>query len=125
MGDKINITGTITGSNLIIGSTVTGSHLSANQQTSDADQAELLALIQELEKLLKAAPPEKQEEAEAVAESTKELVEVANAEQPSKTKFKLKTEQLKAAAQTLAESMPAVVTIATNMIAIIAKIKGF
>jgi ElaB/YqjD/DUF883 family membrane-anchored ribosome-binding protein len=125
MGDKINISGTISGSNLIIGSTVKDSQLSASQEITNADQAELLALIQELEQLLKSAPPEKQEEAEAVAESTKELVDAASAEQPSKTKFKLKADQLKAAAQTLAEAMPSVVAIATNVIAMVAKMKGF
>jgi hypothetical protein len=125
MGDKINISGTISGSNLIIGSTVKDSQLSASQEITNADQAELLALIQQLEQLLKSAPPDKQEEAEAVADSTKELVEAASVEQPSKTKFKLKADQLKAAAQTLAEAMPAVVAIATNVIAMVAKIKGF
>jgi hypothetical protein len=69
-------------------------------------------------------PPELESEAEAVAQTTEALVEVASAEKPNKTMIEITGEGLKKAAENIAAVMPTVLTIATQIVATVSRIVG-
>ena len=86
--------------------------------TADAAaQAELKKLIEELSAALQQAPEDKAEAAEAVAQTAEVLIEQAAEEEPNKTMVKITGESLKQAAQNLTDVMPAVLNIATQIVA--------
>jgi len=94
------------------------------QVQDESAKQDLKALIDKLNQALEKAPPEKKEQAEAVAVSTKALVEVAKTEKPNKTMVKITGEGLKQAAQNLAEALPTVVGIATQIVMAVTKMTG-
>jgi hypothetical protein len=68
-----------------------------NIPTADEETRwELQQLIEALTTALENIPPEKDEDAQAVAETAKVLVETATAEQPNKTMIKITGESLSA-----------------------------
>jgi septal ring factor EnvC (AmiA/AmiB activator) len=124
MGDKFNLSGDFRGAVLNIKSTLTNVQQSIGEIPSNDEPAkqELESLVEALKQALEAAPAEKQEEAQAVAESAKMLVETAKAEKPNRTMIEITGEGLKKAAQNLAEVMPSVVSIATQIVVAVMKI---
>lgn len=91
---------------------------------NDAAKAELQQLITQLIEALKQAPTEKEEEAEAVAELAKTLVETANSEKPNKTMVQITGDSLKKAAENIVAVMPTVLGIATKIITAVTKLVG-
>ena len=87
-----------------------------------AAKVELQRLIEQLNELLQQAPPEKQEAAEAVAQSAEALVNTAAADKLNKTMLQITGEGLKQAAQTLADVIPNVLSIATQIVAAVFKL---
>ncbi len=85
---------------------------------------ELRELVDQLNEELQKVPPEKSEEAEAVAETTKSLVETVGKEKPNKTMVQVNAEGLKQAAKNLATVTSIVLTIATQIETAIMKIVG-
>ncbi len=81
-------------------------------------------LIGQLSAELEKAPPDKEEDAAAVAETAKNLIEKAAAEKPNKALLKIAAEGLKQAAQNIAEVLPAVLGIATQITAAAFKLTG-
>jgi hypothetical protein len=126
-GDTFNMSGDFRGANVNV-----KSHLENVQQTINAlphgdaeSKAELQRLIVELNDALQEAPPEKAEEAEAVAQMAETLVETAAAENPNKTMLQISGEGLKQAAENIKGVLPAVVGIATQIVTAVAKLAGY
>jgi hypothetical protein len=126
MSDTFNLTGDFRGAILNIKSTLREVHQSVGEIPS-SDQVrvkELQGLIDGLSQALEETPPELQDQAEAVAESAKVLVESAKSEKPNQTMIRITGEGLKQAAQNLAEVAPTVITIASQIVLAVLKITG-
>lgn len=98
-----------TGSNARI--QVNTNHIGAMSGADETDRAKLEQLVQELNTALKAAPPEKQAEAEAVAVLTEDLVKKAAEEKPNHALLNITANGMKEAAGALAAVIPSTVTI--------------
>jgi hypothetical protein len=126
MGDTFNMSGDFRGAIVNIKSTLRDVQQSVGDiRTQDgASKAELRQLIQQLSEALEKAPPPKAEAAQAVAETAKSLVDQAAAPKPNKTMLQITGEGLKQAAQNLADVMPAVLAISTQIVAAITRLAG-
>ncbi len=122
MGDTFNLSGNFSGSNINIKSTLTNvsQTIGSLPSADDASKQELQRLIQKLNEALQKVPPEKAEDAEAVADYAKDLVEITKDDKPNKTKFRITGEGLKEAAKSIAEVVP----IATQIVMTVAKLAG-
>jgi hypothetical protein len=124
MPDQYNMSGDFRGAIINIKSTLknvrqsVGDIPAENQETLN----ELESLIQQLSDALEKAPGEKQEDAQAVAETTKALVETAKSEKPNKVMLQITGEGLKKAAQNLAGVLPEVVAIAGQIVVAVTKL---
>jgi methyl-accepting chemotaxis protein len=114
MADRIEMSGDFRGAIVNIKSTLTNVQQSVGDIRTDdlAGRAQLEQLIGQLSDALQKVPAGNQEQAEAVAETAKALVDTATADKPNRTMINVTAEGLKMAAQNLAEVMPTVVTIA-------------
>ncbi len=114
MADRIEMSGDFRGAIVNIKSTLTNVQQSVGDIRTDdlASRAELEKLIGQLSEALQKVPAANEEQAEAVAETAKALMDTATADKPNKTMITVTAEGLKMAAQNLAEVMPTVVTIA-------------
>lgn len=126
MNDTFNMSGDFRGAIVNIKSTLRDVQQSVGDiRTQDgAGKAQLKELIQQLSEALEKAPPQKAEAAQAVAETAKSLVDQAAADKPNKTMLQITGEGLKQAAQNLADVMPAVLAISTQIVAAIARLAG-
>jgi hypothetical protein len=126
MADRFNLSGDFRGAIVNIKSTLTNVQQSVGEiRTSDEmARKELEQLIGQLSEALQKAPVEHQEQAQAVAETAKVLVDSAKAEKPNRTMLQISGEGLKQAAQNLADVMPAVVGIAGQIVLTVAKLTG-
>ncbi len=125
-GDTFNMSGDFRGSNINIKSTLTrvSQRVVNLPQTDQTAKDELQALLVQLNETLQQAPPDKAEEAEAVAKSAEQLFATASEEKPNKTLIQITGEGLKQAAQTLAKVMPTALTTATQIVTLISKLHG-
>jgi hypothetical protein len=126
MSDTFHFDGDFRGSILNIKSTLRDVQQSVgNIPTGDEEtRQELQQLIEALTVALENVPPEKDEDAQAVAETAKVLVETATAEKPNKTMINITGEGLKRAAQNVAEVAPTVIGIASQIVMAVMKITG-
>jgi len=126
MADRINLSGDFRGSIINIKSTLTNVQQSVGEIRTDDQSArkELEKLIGELSEALQKVPEKNQEQAEAVAETAKALVDTAKAEKPNKVMLQISGEGLKQAAKNLADVMPLVVAIASQIVLTVAKLTG-
>jgi len=126
MADQINLSGDFSGAVINIKSTLTNVQQSVGEIHTDdqTTRKALEKLIGELSDALQKVPKKHREQAEAVAETAKSLVDTAKAEKPNKTMVKITGEGLKQAAQNLADVMPTVVTIAAQIALTVAKLIG-
>ena len=126
MADRFNMSGDFRGAIVNIKSTLTNVQQSVGEIPTEDEAArkQLEDLIGQLSEALQKVPAEHQEQAQAVAETAKVLVESAKAEKPNKTMLQISGEGLKQAAQNLAGVMPTVVTIAGQIVVTIAKLTG-
>jgi len=124
MPDRYSMSGDFRGAIINIKSTLTNVQQSVGEIRTDDQNArqELAKLIGQLSEALDKTPEESQEHAQAVAETAKALVDTAKAEKPNKTMLQITGEGLKQAAQNLAEVMPTVVTIASQIVMTVAKL---
>ena len=118
MADQFNMSGDFRGAMINIKSTLTNVQQSIGDIHSDDESTrkELEILIGQLNEALQNVPEGHQEQAEAVAETAKVLVDTAKAEKPNKTMLQISGEGLKQAAQNLADVMPTVVNIASRIV---------
>ncbi len=100
----INYSGDFKGAILNVNSTLSSvtQTIGASQSLSEPDKHELSALVQELLTSLQHMPTDKADDAEAVAESAKDLVEAVSKDKPNKTRVLVTAEGLKQAAQNIA-----------------------
>jgi septal ring factor EnvC (AmiA/AmiB activator) len=126
MADRFNMSGDFRGAIINIKSTLTNVQQSIGDIRTDDETArkELESLIGQLSEALQKVPAEHQEQAQAVAETAKVLVDTAKAEKPNKTMLQISGEGLKQAAENLAGVMPTVLTIAGQIVMTITKLTG-
>lgn len=126
MADRFDMSGDFRGAIVNIKSTLTNVQQSVGEihSTDETARKELETLIGQLSEALQKVPAENQEQAQAVAETAKVLVDTAKAETPNKTMLQISGEGLKQAAQNLAGVMPAVVSIASQIVMTVAKLTG-
>ena len=100
MPDQFNMSGDFRGAIINIKSTLTNVQQSVGEISTNDENArkDLEKLIGQLSEALQKIPAEKQEQAQAVAETAKALVDSAKAEKPNKTMLKITGEGLKQAA---------------------------
>ena len=118
MADRFNMSGDFRGAMINIKSTLTNVQQSIGDIHSgdETTRQELETLIGQLSEALQNVPAERQEQAQAVAETAKMLVDTAKAEKPNKTMLQISGEGLKQAAQNLADVLPTVVNIAGRIV---------
>jgi hypothetical protein len=85
------------------------------------DKDELKQLVEQLNVALQKAPPDKVDDAAAVAETTKDLVEDVSKEKPNKAKVQITLSGLKLAAENIAKVLPDVLPIALQITQFAAK----
>lgn len=126
MGDKFEMSGDFRGAIVNIKSTLKNVRQSVGDIPSDDDASkeELKNLIEKLAASLEEAPEEKQDQAQAVAQTAQALVEQATTDKPNKIMLQITGEGLKQAAQNFAEVMPTVVTIASQIVLAIGRLTG-
>ena len=126
MADRFNLSGDFRGAIINIKSTLTNVQQSVGEIPSADETArkELEVLIGQLSEALQKVPSGNEEKAQAVAETAKVLVDTARAEKPNKTMLQISGDGLKQAAQNLAGVMPAVVSIAGQIVMAVAKLTG-
>ncbi|HVN55634.1 MAG TPA: hypothetical protein VMT46_14970 [Anaerolineaceae bacterium] len=126
MGDRFSFRGDFRGSILNIKSELKNVQQSVGKipTEDESTKLELQKLIQQLSTELEKAPPEKQEDTQAVVETAKALVDQANAPRPNKTLLQISGEGLKQAAKNLADVTPTILSIATQIVMAVARITG-
>lgn len=126
MSDTFNMSGDFRGAILNIESILTNVSQSIGRIPSadPATKDELKQLIKNLNEALQKVPPEKEEEAEAVAKSAKLLVDEVAKDKPNKTMVQISADGLKQAAKNIAGVMPTVLSIATQIVTTIKKFAG-
>lgn len=125
VGDQFNMSGDFRGAILNIKSTLENVTQTVNAISGDdSTKADLDRLLKQLSETLQQAPPAQAEDAGAVAEMAKDLVEKASQEKPNKSLIKITGEGLKQAAQNLAAVMPSVLVIATQIVDTVLKLTG-
>ena len=124
MADRFNMSGDFRGAVINIKSTLTNVQQSVGDiRSGDQDaRQELEKLIGQLSEALQKIPAGSEEQAQAVAETAKVLVDTAKAEKPNKTLLQISGEGLKQAAKNLADVMPIVIPIASQIVAAVAKL---
>ena len=126
MPDRFSMSGDFRGAFINIKSTLTNVQQSIGDiSTDDPDtRKELEKLIEQLNDALQKLPGEKQDDAQAVAETAKALVDVAKAEKPNKTMLEITGEGLKKAAQNLSDVMPVLLPLASQIVMTVMKLTG-
>ena len=127
-GDHINVSGSVFGS--VGGQNITNTFDNISQtitsmpNASQADKENLAKLVQQLNTALQQAPKERQEDAEAVADTAKDLVDKAAKGKPNKASISITAEGLKAAAANLKDVIPDVLSIASLIVTSVMKLVG-
>ncbi len=117
-GDTFNMSGDFRGAVLNIKSTLTDvqQNVGAVQTDVKAAKDELIKLIAQLNVALQAVPPHKGEQAEAVAEMAKTLIDAATGEVPNKTVVKISGESLERASAELTDVLADVSVLAAQIV---------
>ena len=125
-GDTFTMSGDFRGANVNIKSTLTNvtQTIGALPAADPSAKAELESLMQQLNDALQQVPADKAEEAEAVAQSAELLVNTATAEKPNKTMIQITGEGLKQAAKSVADVMPTILAIATQIVTTISQLSA-
>ena len=124
MPDRFSMSGDFRGAFINIKSTLTNVQQSIGDiSTDDVDtRMELEKLIGQLNDALQKIPAEKQESAEAVAETAKALIDAAKSEKPNKTLLQITGDGLKKAAKDLAKATPVVLHLAGQIVTTVMKL---
>jgi hypothetical protein len=125
-GDQFNMSGNFSGAILNIKSQLSNvsQSIGAMPNADQASKDELKQLIDQLSAVLARVPAGREDDATAVAETAKQLVDQAGKAQPNKVIVRITAEGLKSAAQNLAAVLPAVLPIATQIAATIGRMLG-
>jgi hypothetical protein len=125
-GSKVNAMHVGNGSNVNVGSSLTGVQQTewTNAAPGGADEQDLAALLNTLKKLLETVPANKSDEAKAVAAQATQLVEAAGKAHPNRTMLQVVSSGLKQTAEFLADAVPGSVTVARQIVNLVAKLHG-
>lgn len=117
--DTFNVSGDFRGAMVNVKSTLDNVTQTINTvpNLTPSLKDELAGLIEELKQELTEAPQDKAEAAVAVSEMAQQVIDTATAEKPNRTMIKVTAEGLKQAAQSIADVLPSVLTIATRIVA--------
>lgn len=117
-GDQFNLSGDFRGALLNIKSKLDDVTQTVNTMPGgdSSEKAQLQQLLQQLSETLQQVPASHAEDAEAVAETAKNLVGTASQERPNKTILQITGAGLQKAAENLQAVAPAVVNIATRIV---------
>jgi len=126
MGDQFDMSGDFRGAIINIKATLTNVQQSIGEIQTDNTNArdELAQLVAQLTDLLTHVDSKRQEQAEALAQTAKALVDNAKTEKPNKTMLQITGDGLKKAAQNLADVFPTVVTLAAQIVSVVMKLHG-
>ena len=121
VGDTVNMSGNFAGAIVNVKATLTDVTQQIQQipRAEEREKAKLTRLVARLRDAVAQVPPEKQEEAEAVARLTQNLVEAASNENPNQTMMQISGEGLQAAARKLAPTVPTVPEITAKIVALV------
>lgn len=121
MGDNINLTGDFRGANVPIKTIINDATIvvTNSQNFDEPTKKALEELLQKLDKALSDVPKENEEEAKAIADTAKNLVDAANQKKPNKPTITITAEGLLKAAKNLAKVIPVIVPIVKQIIALI------
>jgi methyl-accepting chemotaxis protein len=124
MSDTFNMSGDFRGAIINIKSTLRDvtQAVSTLPNAKESSREELTRLVDQLNDLLQKIPPEKVDDAQAVADSAKALIDAANKPKPNKTTLKITADGLKKAAENIAEVMPTVAVIASQIVKAVFKV---
>ena len=119
MGDRIEI-GNIVNSNVNVRSTLTGTTqtIAAAAALDEPARAELTRLVEQLGAVLEQLPPEQRAQADAIAETTADLVAKATKDQPNKPLVEAVANGLRSLVQGLEKVAP----LAISIIALVTKL---
>lgn len=98
--------------------------IGANPNLASADEEKLVELVTQLQQELEKTPEGHDEETQVVAELVQDLTDKSKEEKPNRKILEIKGENLKQAAKNLAEVMPTVLTIATQIVSQILQSRG-
>lgn len=115
--------GSISGNIQNINSTLENVAQTVNQSShlQQDERVELAGLIKQLSTELQQVPAERADEAQALSEATKELVEKADKEKPNLFSMRITGDGLQAAAKNLASAAPNVVTTISKIVTLVLK----
>ena len=118
-GDTYNFSGEFNGANVNVRSTLQDVNQTINSlpRANEAEKAELQRQIAQLNRVLQQAPPDKKEEADAVAKMADALIKNADSGSPNKMMLEITGDGLKQAAENLAGIVPDIVKIAGAIVA--------
>jgi hypothetical protein len=124
MPDRFTMSGDFRGAFINIKSTLTNVQQTIGDiSTDDVDtRMELEKLIGQLSDALQKVPAEKEEQAEAVAQTAKALIDAAKAEKPNRTLLQITGDGLKKAAQELVKATPVVLHVASQIVMSVMKL---
>ncbi len=105
---------------LNVESTIT-QHIARTPHADQKEKRALSDLTRQLIDQLMQAPPEEREEVEAILEATKQLLAIAAQKEPNKPMLKVIASGLKQAAKNIAEALPKVLDVASQLIGLISK----
>lgn len=125
-GDQMNFSGDFQGAILNVKSQLSNvtQSIGALPNVAQTDKDELTRLVNELKTLLDQTPPDKIAEAETVAKRTDKLVKELEEQKPDPEMVETMGKSLKKAAENLAGALPAVLPIATQIVAYVLKLAG-
>jgi hypothetical protein len=121
-GDKITVGNLSNMSGLAIGSGASVSFGSSGTRRDDPTKIELEKLVAQLNELLKQAPAEQQDTADAVAQTTQLLIDQAVDDDPNPTMVQTMGTVLKQTAQSFTDNLPQIVDVAGKIAAVAATI---
>lgn len=121
-GDQFNMSGSFQNVNIKSQLTNVVQSISALPNTDQKTKNELVKLTTQLGELLQQVPPEKAADAEKVSERVDSLMKEAQKPNPDKEKIEFNVNSLKRAATSIAEVLPAVLPIATQIATFIGSI---
>jgi hypothetical protein len=121
--------GSISGSNVNIASTLTEvtqsiGGLPKADQSAKEELTKLVAQLNDQLQKLSTEKPDRKDQIEAVAVSTKELMEKAKQDKPNRTLLQVAVDGVKSVAKTLGDVAPAVLSTVTTIAGIIATLHG-
>ena len=121
MGDNISQIGDFRGANVFNKPSIKDATLTIIQSDNYdlATRSTLESLLEQLDQTLSKSPPEHAEEADAVADTAKILVETATKEKPNKSTIKITVDGLLKAAENISKIIPAVMPIVKQVIALL------